>query len=382
MILTFVLWQCILSLAHIMLIGTSLNFYASSWMKEFSMQATISSAALLDLYEVLNKEGIVSSDIKSILGYSWEQLNDVTLRVPVQLQDQLWDLAMADGAKPNIGLIVGTQINTKLVGILSQLLIHSSNLKEALQHFVENIGLMNQCEKVSLQKHQWGYRLIYKNTYPKGIRISEIERSLSAAITWAGRLSGNKVRPIRVGFPYKEVAYLSQYHDIFGENVNFEQKFAFIDMANEVLEFPVKTANEFIKEALLGYIDRHYEAVNLTESSFHSQVKHLIAEGIKTGRFSSAEVAIQLNMSRQTLHRKLAQEETNFRAILAEVRKEKVMHFLISDQHVFDEISEALGFKEPSAFYRAFKSWFNMTPNNYRQLMKQRTLISSLSLRG
>ena len=64
------------------------------------------------------------------------------------------------------------------------------------------------------------------------------------------------------------------------------------------------------------------------------------------------------------------------------MRKEKVVHFLISDQHIFDEISEALGFKEPSAFYRAFKSWFNMTPNKYRQLMKQRSLISSLSLRG
>ena len=335
------------------------------------MQATISSASLLDLYEVLNREGIVSSDIESLLGYSRAQLDDVALRVPVQLQDQLWDLAMADGAKPNIGLIVGTQINTKLVGLLSQLLIHSANLREALGHFVENIALMNQCEKVSLQKHSWGCRLIYKNTYPKGVRISEIERSLSAAITWASRLSGTQIYPIRVGFPFAKVSYLAQYHEVFGEAVSFNQAFAYIDIANEILELPVKTANVFIKEALIGYIDRHFDEVNHTESSLRSQVKHLIAEGIKTGAFSSDEVALKLNMSRQTLHRKLTLEHTNFSAILAEVRKEKVMHFLISDQHVFDEISEALGFKEPSAFYRAFKSWFNMTPNNYRQLMKQ-----------
>jgi AraC-like DNA-binding protein len=336
------------------------------------MQATISSAALLDLYEVLNKEGIVSSDIESLLGYSPEQLNDVALRVPVQLQDRLWDLAMADGAKPNIGLLVGTQINTKLVGILSQLLIHSANLREALNHFSQHIALMNQCEKVTLQKHQWGCRLIYKNTYPQGIRISEIERSVSAAVTWASRLSGTKVVPIRVGFPFSKVAYFAQYHEIFGEEVMFDQAFAFIDIANTTLDLPVKTANEFIKEALIAYIDRHLDEINQTESSLYSQVKHLIAEGIKSGAFSSDDVALKLNMSRQTLHRKLTQEDTNFRLILAEVRKEKVMHFLISDQHVFDEISEALGFKEPSAFYRAFKSWFNMTPNHYRQLMKQR----------
>ncbi|OUR70719.1 hypothetical protein A9Q77_07065 [Marinomonas sp. 42_23_T18] len=335
------------------------------------MQATISSASLLDLYEVLNREGIVSSDIESLLGYSRAQLDDVTLRVPVQLQDQLWDLAMADGAKPNIGLIVGTQINSKLVGILSQLLIHSANLREALFHFSQNIALMNQCEKVSLLKHSWGCRLVYKNTYPQGIRISEIERSLSAAITWASRLSGEKVFPIRVGFPFAKVAYADQYHEIFGEQVSFDQTFAYIDVSNEVLARPVKTGNEFIKEALIGYIDRHMDEVNHTESNLRSQVKHLIAEGIKSGVFSSDDVSLKLNMSRQTLHRKLTLEQTNFSAILAEVRKEKVMHFLISDQHVFDEISEALGFKEPSAFYRAFKSWFNMTPNNYRQLMKQ-----------
>ena len=336
------------------------------------MQATISSASLLDLYEVLNQEGIVSSDIESLLGYSRDELNDVALRVPVQLQDRLWDLAIADGAKPNIGLIVGTQINTKLVGMLSQLLIHSANLREALFHFSQNIALMNQCEKVSLQKHPWGCRLVYKNTYPQGIRISEIERSLSAAITWARRLSGTHMYPVRVGFPYAQVAYVDQYHAIFGEQVNFDQTFAYIDVANEVLDLPVKTGNEFIKEALIGYIDRHMEEVNQTESSLRSKVKHLIAEGIKSGAFSSDEVALKLNMSRQTLHRKLTSEDTNFRAILAEVRKEKVVHFLISDQHIFDEISEALGFKEPSAFYRAFKSWFNMTPNHYRQLMKQR----------
>ena len=337
------------------------------------MQATISSASLLDLYEVLNREGIVSSDIESLLGYRREQLNDVALRVPVQLQDRLWDLAMADDAKPNIGLIVGTQINTKLVGILSQLLIHSANLREAMKHFSQNIALMNQCEKVSLQEHSWGYRLIYKNTYPQGIRISEIERSLSAAITWARRLSDTDIYPIRVGFPYGKVSYVDQYYEIFGEQVNFDQTFAYIDVANEVLDLPVKTGNEFIKEALIGYIERHMDEVNQTESCLRSQVKHLIAEGIKSGTFSSDEVALKLNMSRQTLHRKLTLENTNFREILAEVRKEKVMHFLISDQHIFDEISEALGFKEPSAFYRAFKSWFNMTPNHYRQLMKQRT---------
>ena len=71
-------------------------------------------------------------------------------------------------------------------------------------------------------------------------------------------------------------------------------------------------------------------------------------------------------MSRQTLHRKLKAEKTHFTQLLTKIRKEKALHYLNKTNLQMDIISENLGFEEPSAFFKAFKGWFNTTPKNYK----------------
>lgn len=100
--------------------------------------------------------------------------------------------------------------------------------------------------------------------------------------------------------------------------------------------------------------------------TFSVEVRSLIAEQLDRGRVKVAAVAEQLNMSRQTLHKKLKEENLTFAALLDEVRREQALTYLQDDDRPLSEVAELLGFSELSAFSRAFKRWMGKSPAHFR----------------
>ena len=62
-------------------------------------------------------------------------------------------------------------------------------------------------------------------------------------------------------------------------------------------------------------------------------------------------------MSGRTLHRRLGEENTTFRQVVSEVRRELAERHLREGKLTVAEIAFLLGFSEASAFHRAFKRW-------------------------
>jgi AraC-like DNA-binding protein len=97
-------------------------------------------------------------------------------------------------------------------------------------------------------------------------------------------------------------------------------------------------------------------------------VRRLLAEKLANGPPTLEQIARRLRMSARTLHRRLDQEGTSFRRILAEVRREVAARHLREPQLAVGEIAFLLGFSEASAFHRAFKRWTGHAPRAYRDL--------------
>ena len=100
--------------------------------------------------------------------------------------------------------------------------------------------------------------------------------------------------------------------------------------------------------------------------TFSQQVGELIARQLDTGRARAAVIAAQLNMSRQTLYKRLKQENQSFAALLDQVRREQALLYLHDPRHTLTEVAQRLGFSELSAFSRAFKRWMGKSPAHYR----------------
>jgi AraC-like DNA-binding protein len=103
-----------------------------------------------------------------------------------------------------------------------------------------------------------------------------------------------------------------------------------------------------------------------SSSGFSQQVRQLIGNKLESGRARAALIAAELNISRQTLYKRLKQENQTFAALLDEVRREQALAYVNDPSHSLTEVAQRLGFSELSAFSRAFKRWMGQSPARYR----------------
>ncbi|MCP4753570.1 MAG: helix-turn-helix transcriptional regulator [Proteobacteria bacterium] len=68
----------------------------------------------------------------------------------------------------------------------------------------------------------------------------------------------------------------------------------------------------------------------------------------------------------RTLQRRLQAQKFTFRQLVDKVRKENALHYLQQTDLTMGQIAYGLGYSELSAFTRAFKRWFGVSPSKWR----------------
>jgi YesN/AraC family two-component response regulator len=107
-----------------------------------------------------------------------------------------------------------------------------------------------------------------------------------------------------------------------------------------------------------------------TRSGFESttrRLERLLEEELCGGNPTLEHLAARLHMSPRTLHRRLGEEGTGFRQVLAQLRRELAARHLHDARLAISEIAFLLGFSEVSAFHRAFRRWTGWRPLAYRR---------------
>ena len=98
--------------------------------------------------------------------------------------------------------------------------------------------------------------------------------------------------------------------------------------------------------------------------------QHIIQSILSFGEPTRENVADILNISVSTLQRKLRLLNTNFKALLLETRKSTAHDLLINHNRSPSDLAFLLGYQSRSQFFKAFKTWFSMTPSEYKNKPK------------
>jgi AraC-like DNA-binding protein len=107
------------------------------------------------------------------------------------------------------------------------------------------------------------------------------------------------------------------------------------------------------------------EAVANAEGDFVSAVKPVLRARIGAGSLTRDSVCRALGLNARRLARRLDAFGVTFSGLADEVRFDAAQSLLLKDWRV-GEVAAALGFAEPSAFIRAFKSWSGTTSARWR----------------
>ena len=97
-----------------------------------------------------------------------------------------------------------------------------------------------------------------------------------------------------------------------------------------------------------------------------SRVRKIIERRSGDEAVTVEDIAKRLTVSAQHLRRLLREEGTSFREIREEILRDEAIASLVQGARAVEELSERLGFSEPSAFRRAFRRWTGSPPGSYR----------------
>ncbi|WP_240946057.1 AraC family transcriptional regulator [Pseudomaricurvus alkylphenolicus] len=79
------------------------------------------------------------------------------------------------------------------------------------------------------------------------------------------------------------------------------------------------------------------------------------------------EVSALLDLGPQTIRRRLAKEGTSYNSIKSRVKRDVAMRALNDPDLTIEEVAIRIGYSEPAAFIRAFKSWTGFSPARFRR---------------
>lgn len=131
------------------------------------------------------------------------------------------------------------------------------------------------------------------------------------------------------------------------------------------LDRPFVSYNEELLEILTPVLDRSLDEQQRSRSITET-VKWIMKRCLTGGRPDIQSVAKELGMSDRTLQRRLTDENTSFKQLLAQARHEQAREYLADPSLDIKEVAFLIGYEDQNSFYRAFRLWEGDTPSHWR----------------
>ncbi|ACB93689.1 AraC family transcriptional regulator [Beijerinckia indica] len=200
---------------------------------------------------------------------------------------------------------------------------------------------------------------------------TEAEPAISVDITFASlvelgrRATGKAIMPRRVEFARPGPASTA-HADYFGCLIRTgTHDLLVLDAAD--LDRPFPGHNPEMLEMLTPALSAALGELE-AQSSVAEQVKIVLKRCLASGQPGLSDIARQLGMSDRTLQRRITEEGSTFRGLLAEARRDLGRRLLTDPATDIDEVACLLGYHDTTSFYRAFREWEGMPPNRWREM--------------
>jgi len=274
--------------------------------------------------------------------------------------------AVAVTGDEHLSLHIGESVPYQSLGLLGYLLVHTRSVGEMLERFHRFQKLVGRRLKFHLEAQDGGYKLAI---YIKGNPLIPVPRfhaevHLSALMNIIRQICGWQLVPERVCFAHEAPEEPQEYLRIFGPNVRFGAEENAIYLGSGALQMPIATSNP----SMLRFFESQAQQIldDLEDSSWYARVKHVILRHLGEEDVTIEFVASKLGIGPRTLQSRLKEESQSYRGALNAVRRQLAEHYILHTRMDFASIALFLGYSDPTAFFRAYRSWNGTTPSRHR----------------
>ncbi|MGC5703439.1 AraC family transcriptional regulator [Pseudomonas sp. NFXW11] len=312
--------------------------------------------------------GLATAPALAAAGLTAAQLNDTSLRLPLEVHEQLLDYFCRHSGDPLFGLNSARFVKPSSWNVLGYITMNCATLGEAMGRIMPFEKLVGDMGTSRAELAGDEVRLIWSCRHQRAdIRRHLVENVLASWLLYARWIADSELSPSTVWFehPLPEGAEAAQYETLFGCPVLFQQSCSALVAPLHYLQMPLRQADA----RLLKTLEDHAQAMmaSLADAPLALQVQNLLRQLLKNGLPRKEQVAEQLSMSERTLQRQLQQAGTSYQQILDDLRQELAEHYLLHSELSVEGIADCLGYSEQRSLHRAFKNRTGLTPGQFRQ---------------
>jgi AraC-like DNA-binding protein len=175
----------------------------------------------------------------------------------------------------------------------------------------------------------------------------------------------------RIHFRHKLRGDLKVYERILEAPIFFEQNSDSLFFETTVYSISCKNSDSLMLGSLLKVAEKLANGLSQSnDDDFTKNVKEKIKSQLDEGEPDLDRLSKSLGVSKRSLQRRLEAQKTSLKKILVDVRKQLADEYLSIPQSTHEDIAMKLGYSSLSAFNRAFKQWYDMTPSEYKKTLE------------
>lgn len=320
---------------------------------------TIAPVFVEDAVEALRHRGIDAGPILLSVGLPAQVVSPVSARQ----YGRMW-LAMAEAADDEFFGLGARPMRPGSFALLCYAVLHAGTLERALRRALRFLRIVLDDPGGDLELREGLATIVL--TDRNGPRSAFAYRTfwliLHGIACW---LVGRQLPLRQVDFASPPPERENDHRMFFGAPVRFNQPNSLITFDASLLSLPIVRSEQqlrhFLRDAPANILIRYRHEVGRTA---------LIRAQLRASPVSEwpdfDTMAHRMKLSPASLRRSLRAEGQSYQVIKDELRAAIARSLLRESSLTVAEIAVEVGFAEPSAFYRAFRSWTGMSPGDLR----------------
>jgi AraC-like DNA-binding protein len=299
-------------------------------------------------------------------------LSDQDSRVPVAAYQAVIASAMQQTSDTALLLRHTLESRLEMISVVGQIVHHSASLPHSIEQLNRYLRLMAETNTLAGRDrfellHHAGEVWIVDHMHVAGADYIALEASFARFISEFRRSFPDQTFELEMEVTYAPPPHVGEYPDLFQIPVRFhaERNALRIDPIWVSEETGFEPGNAYV----FGVFTRHADALLdqlEREDTLRAHIEAHILPDLHQGSLSMDKVARDMGMSRQTLYRRLKDEDITFAEIHDDLRQRMARDYLTARKVSVNETAYLLGFSEASSFVRAFKRWTGQSPRAFR----------------
>lgn len=316
--------------------------------------------SLLDELGASPKEAFAMSGVSPLV------FADANNRIPLHQFGHLLESCVQLTQCDHFALLLGERFELTGFGPIGDLMRHSPTVGEALRSLVQSFHLHDQGAAPILISADSNCALLGYSIYRHGTPATALIYDIAIAIACRilRQLCGPQWAPLRVQFSRKQPREIAPYLKLFRSPVHFDADISGIAFSNAWMQQPIVGADPTRYSILFKEIqDDAARSLPL----FKDRVQRVLRQMLLSGTFSGQAIAHLFNIHERTLRRHLSDEGTHLQHLMNQTRFELAKELLQNTALPVADIAFALQYDDANAFSRAFKSWADLSPSQWRK---------------